>query len=358
MSKVDELIKSKPVAGEKHELELWRTRLLLQISRSTVRHVDNYEKIFGEIAAILAAALEVKRVSIMIKERNSLIIAGAVGIPEDIMSKVRVIVGEGVAGRVAQTGEALFIRNTAQKNDIAGKGASKGADSYKTQCFISHPIKEGNEVLGVINITDPCAKEELSEDDYEFFKDIADITAVVIQKALQFDSFRGRAEKDALTGLLNRHQMKLVLERESERAQRYGFPICMIMFDIDNFKSVNDEYGHQKGDEVLVQFAEILTGATRKVDYIIRYGGEEFLSILPHTPKENADKYAGRIVERTFLNLAEKCGLERNITVSAGVATFPMDGDSLQVVLEKADMALLKAKSEGKNRIVIHQGIK
>ncbi len=149
---------------------------------------------------------------------------------------------------------------------------------------------------------------------------------------------------DPLTGLYNRRYFDEQLEREIGRAIRYGRPLCLVMFDLDHFKLVNDRYGHQTGDLVLERFAEILRKVTRNIDIMARIGGEEFALILPETNLEMAVEIANRV----------RCTQEikgLHTTVSAGVAGLPDHGKSARSLLSQADKALYQAKSAGRNLV-------
>jgi diguanylate cyclase (GGDEF)-like protein/PAS domain S-box-containing protein len=155
---------------------------------------------------------------------------------------------------------------------------------------------------------------------------------------------------DKLTGVFNRTKFQELIEREIERAQRYNKPLSMIMFDIDNFKKVNDTYGHSAGDYVLKTLAKIVREAIRKIDYLVRWGGEEFLIILPENNLDKAHALAERIrklIESYTFNNTGK------ITVSLGVAEFK-EGDTEEILIKNSDSAMLKAKEKGRNRVEVY----
>ena len=153
---------------------------------------------------------------------------------------------------------------------------------------------------------------------------------------------------DGLTSLTNRRALMQRLQEESLRSARTKHPFAVIMVDVDHFKSYNDTYGHPAGDEVLRQLAVVLRDATRTIDCVGRYGGEEFAIILPETHAQGAVEVAERIRARVE---GERFP-ERAMTVSVGVAVYPADGDSGEKVLEVADAGLYQAKHGGRNRVV------
>jgi diguanylate cyclase (GGDEF)-like protein/PAS domain S-box-containing protein len=158
------------------------------------------------------------------------------------------------------------------------------------------------------------------------------------------------AMTDILTGAYNRTVFDEIIAREMERVKRYKKSLSIIMFDIDHFKKVNDKFGHNVGDSVLKKIATIVKKTIRKVDYFIRWGGEEFVIISAETDKEHAYILAERLrkgIENfTFNNLAQ-------ITISSGVAEFKKE-DNENTLIKRADDAMYKAKREGRNRVVMN----
>jgi diguanylate cyclase (GGDEF)-like protein len=152
---------------------------------------------------------------------------------------------------------------------------------------------------------------------------------------------------DALTGIVNRRGLDESLSGQLALASRYGLGFSLAMFDIDHFKDVNDEHGHLHGDKTLQQVARLLDESAREPDIVGRYGGEEFVVVMPHTDLQGACIFA----ERFRLRLHEETGL----TVSAGV-TVALDGDTVESILSRADAAMYEAKTAGRNRVLRHTG--
>lgn len=159
---------------------------------------------------------------------------------------------------------------------------------------------------------------------------------------------------DDLTKSYNRRKLKEDLKEELERAERYSNSLSLLMIDIDWFKEYNDFHGHQKGDELLVRLVRTISHNIRFNDKLYRYGGEEFVVLLPETgeeeAKEVAEKLRSKIVEKKFLG-EEESQPTKNITVSIGIAAYPKDGNSPSKLIEVADKALYNAKSSGKNTV-------
>jgi diguanylate cyclase (GGDEF)-like protein len=158
---------------------------------------------------------------------------------------------------------------------------------------------------------------------------------------------------DSLTGLFNRRHLMEAINVEASRSRRNERPFAILMIDVDAFKEYNDTHGHQAGDEVLVQIASILQEVTRDVDTVSRYGGEEFLLLLPETNQNAAIDVAERIREQLKSHAVDG----EAVTVSIGVAEFPIDGDGPSKVIAAADAALYRAKREGRDVVVRAQPI-
>lgn len=156
---------------------------------------------------------------------------------------------------------------------------------------------------------------------------------------------------DPLTGVYTRATLEQRLHEEIERAQRYSIPFSMILVDLDHYKSVNDAFGHARGDRVLTEFAQRLTRLTRKSDVIFRYGGDEFLLLLPNTHKSQAVTLAQRLLDG-IKNQPFRGKPPISLTASLGVATYKEDGYTPEAMFEKADMRHYEAKRRGRNRLV------
>lgn len=161
------------------------------------------------------------------------------------------------------------------------------------------------------------------------------------------------ATMDPLTGAFNRRTFHDIAEREIARARRAGQPLSIILVDIDHFRPINDRHGHRAGDVVLQKMADVIRGALRKEDMLVRYGGEEFLVLLPDVPGPGAVVVAGRIRKAVEAESFEVAGNKIPVTVSVGVSARLDEGpESIEGLLARADEALALAKQRGRNRVV------
>ena len=160
-----------------------------------------------------------------------------------------------------------------------------------------------------------------------------------------------QANRDPLTGLYNRRYLDTTLERELARCQREGLPLCLMLIDLDHFKQVNDRWGHPAGDEVLRQLADMLASHARLGDVVCRYGGEEFLLLLPGMPLQVALERAERWRQDFAAATVLFGDLTLHATLSIGVAAHPRDGSTAAALIRAADQALYQAKHGGRNRV-------
>jgi len=213
------------------------------------------------------------------------------------------------------------------------------------------PLVSQGDTLAVLHLRRGGA-EGLSEDVQRLASALAEQLSLAVGNLRLQETLRSGSERDPLTDLYNRRHLEISLQRELARAQRHGFPVSLIMLDVDHFKAFNDTNGHDAGDEVLRNVAHVLKRHTRVEDVACRYGGEEFLVVLPACPMDDAYAKAEAIREA----IAQLCVFSRGIalpriTASLGIACYPEDGQRMEDLITEADSALYRAKSSGRNCI-------
>jgi len=223
------------------------------------------------------------------------------------------------------------------------------------------PILFRSEVIGTLFLRTTINEHNFTEREIKLCQRIAEASALSLNNAFLFEKIQSeRAElkklaiTDFLTGMYNVRYFYHRLKDEFSRSQRYDVPLSCLMFDIDHFKRINDNYGHRAGDMVLREFATVLNKFVRKSDVLARYGGEEFIILLPHTTPEGAFAEAGRLADLIRKHKFKGLKADERITISTGIATYPDDRiDSKDSLISYADDALLKAKNSGRNRIEV-----
>jgi diguanylate cyclase (GGDEF)-like protein len=228
-----------------------------------------------------------------------------------------------------------------------------GEDEADGNHVIAVPMgtaESGGYIHGLITVV--REGQRFSADDRELLRSLAAQATLALENVDLHVQVSRQAVTDELTGLANHGRFQDLLGIEIEQVRRYRYPVGLIMLDIDNFKSINDTYGHQQGDVVLRRVARVLADSSREVDYPARYGGEEMAVILPHTDLEGAYAIAERIrtsIEAVRIPRMDKQGVLR-VTASLGVAASS-EGEKNALIAE-ADAALYEAKRQGKNRTV------
>ncbi|MBF0532933.1 MAG: sensor domain-containing diguanylate cyclase, partial [Candidatus Omnitrophica bacterium] len=227
--------------------------------------------------------------------------------------------------------------------------------TLRTTELIIMPLKAKDIVNGLIIADNIFTQKNITESDLRIFMMLANQAGLAIENSQLYELVRQKSHTDALTTLWNHGYFQNKLYEEIEKARKNNSYLSLIMLDIDNFKTLNDTYGHQNGDIVLKEMARICKESSRTMDHACRYGGEEFSMILPQTTKEQAYTIAERIRQRiaeygfTDFSLYETV----KISVSIGIAAFPNDADNKQDLISQADRAMYKAKFSGKNRTFI-----
>lgn len=242
-----------------------------------------------------------------------------------------------------------IIKKQLSAADLAGTSNQ----SAPKLTFAGFPLATADKrMIGTLNLF-RNVKHAFSKEEIKFFQRIATEVANIIDKALIFLRTQQYTYKDELTDIFNRRYFNQRLKMEVKRAERYKRNLSLLMIDIDDFKQVNDQYGHLKGDEVLSTIAKLLQANIRKADILARFGGEEFVILLPEIDAQNASVVAEKLrhqIEKYFKHPESPIGV--SISISLGVANFPADAYSAEKMIEVADHRLYIAKKSGKNQVV------
>lgn len=316
--------------------------------------IRNYDHLLRSIIDKSAELLMAEQGSLLLLDRDAdaLLLAARKG--NRLAGDVKIPTGEGIAGKVAVQGEPLLVENV----ELDPRTLQKNREHYRTPSFISVPLKIGDHIIGVLNFADKITGEVFDQEDLQLILSFATHAALVLERNdlyLQAEQLRSLSSTDALTGVLNRRAFQARFDEEVIRAKRHGRDLSLLMMDIDGFKTINDRYGHREGDRAIKMVTSSLMKAVRSIDIIARYGGDEFVVILPDAGSEIALLVGERIrreVEGQRPPWQESDDKPApHITVSIGVANGSREGETAETLLEKADRGLYKAKSLGRNRV-------
>jgi diguanylate cyclase (GGDEF)-like protein len=251
----------------------------------------------------------------------------------------RVPLGTGVMGRVARSGEMALVQN-------AGEGTLPGilGDSQSVLCL---PLSYSETLLGVLNVESREANA-FTPQDVLIMKTLADLLATALHNSFVFQKLQQQAITDGLTGIKTRRFFYEALTSEWRRASRSGRPFSVVLIDLDQFKEVNDSLGHLEGDLVLARLGRLLEQKCRQSNVVARYGGDEFVVLMPETGVEQAQILSDRL--RLWI-ATDPMLAERRITGSFGVASFPLHGSTVEEIIRVADAGMYVSKHAGGNRV-------
>ena len=326
-----------------HHIELERMnaelKTLHEISEAISRTLDMDELVQEVLQVLVRTKIFPFKVcgGIFLVEGGRLRLASFVSLPEAVLTPCQEISHEQcLCGRALATGNVV----------IASDAGTLVACHPETRGYgrIIVPLKAVNTVVGLISLyTEPGT--ELNESLMPLLCSLGSLVGLAINNARLYEETKSASLRDPLTGLANRRFLEIQLEKVFELAKRHGEQQSVIMLDIDHFKIYNDTFGHQGGDQLLIGLAHILMVQMRKSDYVFRYGGEEFLVLLPDTELPMARDAA----ERLRVAVEKEAG----VTISLGVASYHDGMADKETLVKAADAALYRAKEGGRNRVEV-----
>lgn len=327
--------------------------LLYEIGQD-VNSVVELEELYRVITELFESRLRLREFAILIidESRQFMNVKSSFGFANsDLIHDMTFRMGEGISGEVAQEGRMIYVRDTQRDHRFLHyRGELKEQGS-----FLSIPLIYKKDVLGVINFG-RAGVDSFTKDEVRLFVLIANQIALAIENAKLYTMTRELSIRDELTGIYNRRHFQHSLKMEWKRAIRFRRPLSLLMVDVDYFKNYNDTFGHLQGDIVLKRLAALMQRNLREVDMVARFGGEEFVVLLPDTDRSGAMAVGEKLrhlVEREQY-VDESTQVVTPVTISIGISAYPDDVREMDDLIDHADVALYKAKDSGRNRVVCH----
>lgn len=249
--------------------------------------------------------------------------------------------------RVIKLRKSIYVKNIESELNIENN------PQYKTKSFLNILLQNEDRIIGVLNITDKVDHTSFTPQEFYLVNSFAEHLAVAIENARRYGELRELSITDSLTGLYVHRHFQETLEKEIARAERCGATLSMIMLDIDNFRKLNETYGHHMGDLVLRELGLLVTQELREYDVASRYGGEEVCLTLPNTSMLQAKALADRLLQKIRSHEVENSDKRVSFTVSIGISEYDY-GTGKNEFIHRTEMALLKAKAMGKNRVAVY----
>jgi diguanylate cyclase (GGDEF)-like protein len=329
-----------------YSLERQRARhleVINAIARETTAVLDQ-EELLIKVCAVIQQTFQVGHVSVLLRDEEGLLLRASQG---------RFTACSPAGGKLPVNsdlwGRALAAGKTLIENDI--RSCPEVISFYReTQSRMCIPLVSFGQTLGVLMLESELVGS-FHQGDVESLEAVADICATAIQNAHYVERVKQLAYLDGLTGIFNRRFFELRVVEEIDRARRFNSGMAVLMVDIDQFKRLNDEFGHLLGDEVLRQVSSMFHQQLRKIDVVCRFGGEEFAILLSQTNPQHALGVAEKL--RRLVESWQFPGVPRCVTISAGVATFPDHGTTRDELVKSADAGLYAAKQGGRNRVLL-----
>src|SRR5438067_1896325 len=285
--------------------------------------------------------------------QEELYFAIAIGTASEALKNVRLRVGEGIAGHVAKYGEKLIVPDVRADQRFAKR--IDQMTQWETQSIICVPLKSKLRVLGVIQLVN-VDMHHFGDQESFFLQSLCDYAAIAIENARSVEKIQELTITDDVTGLYNARHLYKTLEQEVYRSARFSYEFTVLFIDLDHFKLVNDTHGHLVGSKLLSEIGYLIKAQLRLIDFAFRYGGDEFVIMLPQTGKDAALTVAKRL--RDNLRTTPFCSQEAlNLIIKAsiGLATYPHDAKTPHDIIRQADEMMYLVKNTTRDNIGVAQ---
>lgn len=329
-----------------------RELMIMNTLSSAFISSDNIEGVFSDLLDKILLVTDFSVGFIMLRGNTGFELKSHAGISREFQIALSAGDVSSLLGSVERTEDPIYIYELDDLRDLPSFGR-------EGICFlIAAPFRAGGILRGVTFLASR-AERKLDFDHASILSLIGHQLSLIVEKIDLFEETQRLSVTDSLTGLFNSRYFYRELEKELARSVRYHSHFSLAILDVDDFKKINDTYGHECGDEVLIEVASMLKSASRATDVVARYGGEEFVIIFPNTGKSEAHYVCLRILQHINEGMIETTqGPAVQVTVSGGIATFPEDGVTTRELLIASDRAMYQAKAEGKKRVVCYNTLK
>jgi diguanylate cyclase (GGDEF)-like protein len=280
-----------------------------------------------------------------------------VGLDNQKVKDLRLKVGEGIAGAVAQAGKPIFIQDV--RNDSRFSSKVDEMTGFETRSIICLPLVAHGEIIGVLEVINIENENFFLTTYLPLLNILADYIAIAVDNVRNFKKLQEKSFIDDLTGYYNTRYLTWTLDDLVNRIMQEGSKLSVVFLDMDNFKKVVDTHGHLLGSKVLIEVASVIGRLLDPKDSLIRYGGDEFIILLPHRDKNSAFEFVCRLrraVNHSCFLFEEHINL--HLTASYGIATLPDDAQNKTDLLKLADAALFSSKGRGKDMIMMGTALK
>lgn len=301
------------------------------------------------VSSKLSTLVPFSSCALFVRAGDELCCRFATGVHANLLENATITKGAGLSGWVASHGQPLV--NGVPVAEFTAAGIS--SINPQLESALVCPLNAGGNVIGTIEVFHADAGC-YTEDHLRVLDEISQHAAAVVHNALVFEQAQEQAFKDGLTGLANPRALQFQVARELGRARRTGSHFSLVLLDLDDFKSINDEQGHLAGDRALQNVARVLLNTTRPYDTCIRYGGDEFVVLLAGCGRAEAEERCRRFQEAVGGIELESNGRSIPLSISAGASVFPGDGDTYERLLARADRRMYRNKAQRKKLLPAH----
>ena len=313
--------------------------LINNVSSHAITTLDP-DEMLAKIAAEMENHVDYDHIGIAILDYSAkeLVVRAEAGRRRDAVGR-RIQLGEGLVGQVARSGQVVTVREANSSTPrlvLPGSAAS-----------VALPVTYGEQFLGVLYV-ESSEPRDFHDSDVALLRTLADLFAGALHNALTFQKAQEQAITDGLTGVKTHRFLMEALSAEWKRSTRANRPFALVLMDLDRFKFVNDFYGHLEGDVVLQRVGHILEQNCRRSDVVARYGGDEFVILMPETTVEAARQLANKL--RGWI-ASDPLLRDKNVTASFGIAGFPVHGSTPQELIQVADSSMYLSKHQGGNSV-------